>query len=164
MTRLRIARSLLKRVRNDLRRSHEFAHERVGYLFVRGSEDLLVAFDYLPLHDHEYEVQGDVGAQFSSMAIARAMLASRALGCGALHIHEHGHGGRPGFSFVDLASLQELTPAFFGVSSGPHGGVVLSHDHAIGLVWTRPGGSAQHIHEITEVGMPLSVWRNDEHA
>jgi len=56
---IRISRHLVDEVQADLRRSHPFAHERVGFLSCRtaalvGDGVLLIPVAYHPLADHEY--------------------------------------------------------------------------------------------------------------
>lgn len=158
---LRIPKQLVTEIRADLHRRHEFAFERVGYVLARAEGELIIALEYLPLLDSEYLPTESVGAEFSDAAITRVLRkAAKGKYC-VLHTHEHGHHGRPWFGAVDRASLRELTPAFFGMSPGPHGGLLLSHDDASALVWAAPGATPVVVPRITQVGFPLSFWSVD---
>lgn len=159
MTSFRIPSRLLTIIRDDLRRHHPTASERVGFVACRGDSTLLVAYDYLPLLDDEYEPSWEAAAQYSAAAINRMLKEARARQASMFNVHEHGHRGIPGFSSIDLRSLDAIMPAFFGMHPGPHGGLVLSHDAAAGAVWTDASSKRVPLARIAEVGAPVRIWR-----
>ncbi|MEW5743173.1 MAG: hypothetical protein AB1938_29935 [Myxococcota bacterium] len=161
MSHLRIAAGMLADVRKELHRPHAFAYERVGFILCRGDTQLLVAYDYVPLHDDEYELAPGVGAQYSTAAITRMLRLAREQQACVFNVHKHWGVGLPSFSDVDLQSLTGVMPAFFGVARGPHGAVVLNEECAAGLIWTSAGRAPAPLSRVTEVGAPLRMWRND---
>jgi hypothetical protein len=166
MNEFRIAATMVAQIRIDLRRPHAIAGERVGYLIVRSEHGLHVATEYIPLEDTDYEFSADlVGAQFSGAAIKRMLRVAHEKQAGLFNVHEHGGRGRPDFSGVDLRSYSGLVPAFFGMSVGPHGAVLLSEDQITGLVWADAGAEPKPFDRVVQVGFPLNIWsRTDDDA
>ena len=166
----RITAVLADRVRNDLRRKHPFAQERVGFALCKagvtsGGGILLIASDYLPIEDGDYVEDNSVGAMMGPAAIRKAM--QRAYNNGAqdtslFHVHEHAHFGMPGFSRTDWTEMHKFVPDFFNaVPSMPHGALVLSHDRAIGLCWCGRDKKQTFIERFAFVGAPLKSWSMD---
>lgn len=158
---------LLKEVRDDLQRPHPIAAERVGFLLCRaGRLDadglVIAAASYHRVEDGDYLDDPRVGAMMGPAAIRKAL--QRAYNGGAqdiglFHIHMHHHSGMPGFSRVDLTEYMKFVPDFFNaVPAMPHGAIVLSLDHAIGLCWrTRDSGPAR-IDRFASIGAPSRYW------
>jgi hypothetical protein len=137
---LRITDQLLRAILADLRRPHEFALERVGFVYCKQSAltsgVLLMASHYEPIRDDQYIPDDTVGARFDSAAIRTAMQHVLTDGFAALHVHLHEHTGTPTFSRTDKREMQNLMPCFVNV--GPdrlHGALVLSGDSAVCNVW-----------------------------
>jgi hypothetical protein len=75
------------------------------------------------------------------------------------HVHRHDHSGKPAFSPLDLRSSRQFVPGFFNVRRDlPHGVLVLSFDHATGLVWRSRNNTPTFIELIQVVGIPLRSW------
>src|SRR5437870_3462700 len=107
MTRFRILRGLYDYVREDLRRPHPFAFERVGFVSARlgnrgTNETLVLATNYYPIADENYIDDPHSGARINSAAIRDAMQCVLDTGDGLFHVHCHKHRGKPKFSLMDL--------------------------------------------------------------
>ena len=64
MMQLRMTDAVHKEMRSDLRRSHPFAYERVGYIFIKPAGGaVLVATGYEPVLDEFYIEDMTVGAR-----------------------------------------------------------------------------------------------------
>lgn len=77
-TRIRIPALLYRQMMADLRRPHEYASERVGFLhtssvLLKTGVLIIVAKEYTPVDDADYEEDPSVGAKISSAAIRKAM-------------------------------------------------------------------------------------------
>jgi hypothetical protein len=161
---IRMSRQLVRMVQGDLRRPHPFAHERVGFLSCRTAaleEDgvLILPVSYHPLGDDEYVESDEAAAMMSEDAIGRAMQRAYRERLSVVHVHEHGHAGKPGFSGVDIKEGRDFMPDFFNACPRqPHGLMVLSHDYAAALVW-RPGRQGDCAASVTIVGSPMRLNR-----
>lgn len=157
---LKIPAELHSTLIEDLRRSHSFAMERVGFLFARPDQHgnaaaLLIAFDYLAVPDNGYEPNSRAGATINSIAIRAAMEKALALKAAAFHVHEHPWKGRPGFSTIDENGWAKLMPCFQSVvPAAPHGAVVFSLDAAEGKMWIPGRKQPVLIPAISIVGFP----------
>jgi hypothetical protein len=159
---VKIGAHLLHQVRADLRRRHAFAAERVGFLFagVAWSESgiVLLCRDYMPVADEDYVDDPRVGAMMGESAIRKALQHAMQTRSAALHVHEHGHRGRPGFSGIDIRENAKFVPDFFKVAPFvPHGALVLSQDSAAGQFWERRSGAASPITRFSSVGAALGL-------
>jgi hypothetical protein len=158
---------------HDLARPHRFAAERVAFVTVRAAlarrSLLLLAEGYHPVADEDYVDDPRVGAMMGQEAIRKALDLALLHEVGVMHMHEHGHRGRPGFSGIDLSEQLRFVPDFFSVRPEmPHGAIVLSHDRGAGRVWLGPD-RIEAISEfnlmgprilIDEIAVPEgSVWR-----
>ncbi|MGY4231113.1 hypothetical protein ACVIIW_000060 [Bradyrhizobium sp. USDA 4449] len=162
--RFKITTALLGAIRDDLRRPHEFAHERVGFisagLAAAHDELLILAGSYEPLRDDEYLRAEGVGAMMSEQAIRRARQQAMDSGTAIFHVHTHGRRGIPGFSGVDNRENAKFVPNFVSVvPQCVHGAIVLSDTAAFGQVWVGRAGPRPFITHFTEVGMPIRDWR-----
>lgn len=158
----RIRRDLLREIHADLERPHEFAHERVGFIACRASKSstgyVVLAYEYLPVHDEHYVNDSSVGAMMGSAAIRTALQFAYRSRASVFHVHSHGGRGRPSFSRVDLRENARFIPDFFNVApTTPHGAVVLSNDNIAGLIWVAPGVQRQVIDEAVVIGAPLLI-------
>ena len=152
---------LLWTVRQDLRRPHSFAPERVGFITVKAAQArdhlVLLAHGYHSVADDDYVDDPRVGAMMGQEAIRKGLDLALLEKVGIFHVHEHGHKGRPRFSRVDLTEQANFVPDFFKVRPEmPHGAIVLSHDRATGRVWLAPD-AVEEIREFNSVG-PRTVF------
>jgi hypothetical protein len=160
---LRIPAGLLSTVLDDLRRSHPFAYERVGFLFCKfcstPTGSLLLAYSYNPVKDDQYVDDDSVGAKIDSSAIREAMQQTLTESATSLHVHLHDHGGIPQFSRVDSREMQALMPCFVNLCpERVHGALVLSNDAAIGKVWgTKVNKEGMQVQRITAIGRGVAL-------
>ena len=157
---LKIDGRLLDDVRQDLRRPHPFAHERVGFLTAGaadlGNRLLLLVRGYTPIADEDYEIDRRVGAKIGSAAMRKAVQSAYRPAATLLHVHTHGGHGKPGFSGVDLNSANEFVPGFFETTPRmPHGLLVLSNDAAHGLLWLADSRAPVAIDQFLRIDAPL---------
>jgi hypothetical protein len=160
--RLRMTHLMFARMVADLRRPHEFAYERVGFLFCKQSKTpsgvLLLAFKYSPIRDDQYIRDESVGARFDSSSIREAMQIALSEGVCAFHVHLHDHRGIPRLSGTDVREMQALIPCFVNVRPDRvHGALVLSSDSATANGWssTQPQGDKVRV---TVVGSTLRIF------
>jgi hypothetical protein len=167
---LKIDGRLLDLVRQDLRRPHPFAHERVGFLTAGvadlGDRLLLLIRDYTPVADADYEIDRKVGAKIGSAAMRKAVQSAYRPAVALMHVHTHGGRGKPGFSGVDLNSAKEFVPGFFETTPRmPHGLLVLSNDAAHGLLWLSGDRPPVTIDQFQRIDAPLQrEWGSHEVA
>lgn len=161
--RFKITAALLATIRSDLRRSHPFAHERVGFIAASLSaaydQLLVLARAYRPLSDDEYLPDSSVGAMMSADAIRRARQWAMDESAAIFHVHTHGGQGVPGFSGVDVRENAKFIPNFVSVAPQVvHGAIVLSDTAAYGQVWLGRKSPQVFISRFSEVGLPLRQW------
>lgn len=161
---LRIPSSLLEEIRSDLRRPHDHAWERVGFLRVRLTESargpLLLAASYEPVPDGDYLRASDVGARIGIAAIRRA-LGWAASGDGVFHVHEHAGCGCPRLSSVDREGLKGLMPALCAVGQqSMHGALLLSTDAGGAAAWSFAATDSMAL-DVSVIGNPIAFWRGD---
>ena len=161
--RFKMTTSLLSAIRADLRRPHDFAYERVGFILGGAarcaSGFLVLAREYRPVADDDYLPDESVGAMMGSEAIRKAMEWALMSHVSIFHVHSHGGRGVPGFSAIDADESAKFVPDFLKVAPELiHGAIVLSDDAAVGRFWVSGNGGAQGVSEFIEVGMPLRKW------
>jgi hypothetical protein len=157
----KITRVLLDAIRTDLARPHEHAWERVGFiragLASAKDETLLLAAEYAPVADEDYEKCWSVGAKINATAIRKALAWADGWRGGIVHVHAHEHFGRPKFSPDDIDGNGRLIPSFFNIAPARiHGAIVLSRDQLGGAVWPSKVGQPIVIKRISIVGAPLT--------
>jgi hypothetical protein len=160
--RLRITSKLFERMLADLRRPHDFAYERVAFMFCKQSKHpsgiLLFPYKYTPIRDDQYIADETVGARFDSSSIREAMQVALAERSSAFHVHLHSHAGIPGFSGTDNGEMQALMPCFANVRPDRvHGALVLSLDSAVARVWSADWSQGQQI-KITIIGATMKFF------
>jgi len=161
-TALRIDRKLLAQVHKDLNRPHAFAFERVGFLACRTAAVeagvLLLAHEYLPVADEDYDDEPAFGATMGSDAIRKALQHALNNDVAMVHVHRHEHRGVPRFSGVDIVESAKFVPDFWKVRAGvPHGALVLSHDAMYGTCWDPKTRLPVPISQYSIVGRPLGL-------
>ena len=162
--RFKITTALLAAVREDIRRPHPFAHERVGFISAglsSLSDDglLVLAQEYRPVADDEYLRDPTVGAMMGPDAIRNALQWALQDSVAVFHVHTHGGTGIPRFSGIDLRENAKFVPDFFKVAPQcAHGAIVLSDTAAHGLIWFGRSQPREFITSFVEVGVPLRKW------
>jgi hypothetical protein len=154
--------SLGHSIRIDLKRRHEFAYERVGFIACRAAKIphgiLVLAQSYVPLEDHCYARDHSVGARITSSAIRGAMQLSLDSGFSMFCVHMHEHFGIPRPSEIDIDAGKRLMPDFFGVTSWmPHGIIILSDDQAFGMCWLARESEPISFETISTSGAPIRL-------
>jgi hypothetical protein len=154
--------ALFAAMRQDLRRPHPFAHERIGFLsagIAATDEGLLIlARSYRPIADEDYLPDSSVGAMMNAAAIRKALQWAMSERVAIFNVHSHGGRGVPGFSGIDLRESAKYVPDFFKLAaSRPHGAIVLSNDAAYGKIWFNKSETSI-ISKFVEVGAPLRKW------
>ena len=161
--RFKISSQLLAEIREDLRRPHRFAHERVGFIvaglasYIEGV--LVLPRAYRPVADGDYLRAPSVGAMMGPDAIRKAQELALFKGEAIFHVHSHGGSGFPGFSGIDLRENAKFVPDFLKVApQNIHGAIVLSDDSATGQFWQCRNGRPENIDDFVEVGSTLQKW------
>ena len=131
---IKIPRQLYQQMKIDLKRPHEFAYERVGFLMTRSkvvdsSTTLVIAIAYYPVLDENYVDDPSVGAKINSAAIRTAMQIAHEKQSGCLHVHLHGQEGKPYPSMTDAAELPPVVNSLANISPKQcNGFLILSED------------------------------------
>ena len=158
---IRIRQDFVNEMLVDLRRPHEFAHERVGFLYCKqtalSSGPLLLAYAYDPIRDDQYISDDTVGARFDSSSIRHAMQVALQHEVAVFHVHLHDHTGQPGFSRTDTREMQALMPCFVNVQpERVHGAFILSRNSATARVWSSDAPNGTAVQRITFVGSKMT--------
>jgi hypothetical protein len=166
---LKLPERLLDEITAHLAQPHSVALERVGFLACAGGNTrdgiVLLGRSFHPVRDEDYEADELVGARISSRAVQSCLALAYATPQSMLFVHEHGHKGTPRPSRVDLDCWRELIPNFWHVRPElPHGGLILSEDGAMGMVWVPHQIDVFPISKFTVVGRQLRRWSEEEHA
>lgn len=161
----KISAELLCRVKKDLRRSHAFAYERIGFLLCRNSysaNDTLTiyAFDYAPVPDKYYVLDDTVGVRFGKEAIQQALILAFNEGeqnISIFHVHAHMGNTVPWFSRTDLDSAKTFIPDIFNTApTMVHGTIVLNESDGAGMVWLRKNHDPTPIDTFISIGVPTT--------
>ncbi|MFC5410858.1 HesA/MoeB/ThiF family protein [Larkinella bovis] len=158
---LRIPQALHQKMLGDLRRTHSFAYERVGFLhttskIIANGTVLIIATDYVPVEDDHYIEDKYVGAKISSGAIRAAMQRSLEKKGGCFHVHLHDHCGKPYPSRTDKSSLPGVVESFANIAPFQANGIlILSKDSFYASV--KIAGEKKYLHpkSISIVGKPM---------
>jgi hypothetical protein len=164
MITLRISNTLFEEMLRDLRRPHQYAGERVGFMHCKQSAlrsgNLLLAYKYEPIRDDQYVEDHTVGARFNGSSIREAMQMALTEGSSVFHVHLHEHRGQPRFSGVDRREMQQIMPCFVNLRPDRlHGALVLSFDSAFAHVWgtdLAPKGKTPD--KLSLVGSRIKSW------
>lgn len=160
ITLLRLRRGLFDAMREDLRRPHDHAAERVGFIYgpvawLGDARALILPAAYEPVADDAYVDDPGVGARIDRGALRRAMQRVLSTGEACFHVHLHAHRGTPGFSAVDADMLRGFVPPLQVVGpAARHGGLVLSENAAAATSWC-PARRALTPVRVAIVGSPL---------
>jgi hypothetical protein len=154
--------SLWRAILEDLKRPHEFAFERVGFVSCRAAaiKDgvMVLAASYQTVADENYLEDKKVGARINGAALREAMQTSLDQNAGMFHVHLHEHKGQPRPSTIDRIESRKFIPDFFNVTPNlPHGTIILSEDSAIGNCWLGKECQPQSFNQIIFSGAPLRL-------
>lgn len=158
---LRLPKTLVDRMRADLRRPHPFAYERIGFVSVASGEGengelLVIAAEYHPVGDDQYVVSPGVGARIGTVAIREAVNRALTSGRGVIHVHLHDHDGVPEFSGTDIDEQPRLVESLHAVAPGrPHGMLVLSAGAANAWMWLPTTAGLVVPERLAIVGYPM---------
>jgi hypothetical protein len=168
MITLRISNHLFEHMLHDLRRTHEYAGERVGFMHCRQSAlrhgTLLLAHKYEPIRDDQYLEDPSVGARFDGSSIREAMQTALTEGTSVFHVHLHDHRGQPRLSGVDRREMRQIMPCFVNLCPDRlHGALVLSIDSAFASIWgTDLPPEGQTLDKLSLVGSRTKLWVNHD--
>lgn len=155
----KLTRRMFTAIQDDLRRSHPFAFERVGWLRCRVGDAadgglIVLAHDYHPVADTDYIDDPSVGAMMGAGAIRKALQIALNDRVSIFHVHMHAHPGRPRFSRVDTRETVKFVPDFWSVRPDmPHGAIILSDNAGFGRCW-YPTNIISDVSEFIIVGAP----------
>jgi hypothetical protein len=156
---IRLTRTLAEYALRDLRRPHQYASERVGFLYgkrVEAEEALILMTHYRAVADERYINDPTVGARIDGGAIRNAMQEAIDTKTGLFHTHIHDFGGRLDFSAVDNRELPKLVPAFQAAGGANATGLFLfGQKSAIADVWLPGGAQSRRASRICVVGFPF---------
>jgi hypothetical protein len=166
----KLTRPLLERVKKDLDRPHEFAGERVGFLFTTSgvganASRIVIATAYVAVVDRDYVDDPRVSARIGSAAIRSVMQRILDTKTGAFHVHLHSHKGKPSLSRTDQNELPRLIRCFRNLASNEvHGALILSDDCGAGICLRPAEKDFDPFAQISVVGYPLELFgrRNDK--
>lgn len=157
---IRIPHAIYHDMLEDLRRSHPFAFERVGFIStnskkLKSNTIIITVTGFQSVDDHDYMEDGSVGARINSTAIRKAMQMVLDKESGCFHVHLHDHKDTPSPSLTDKKGLPGVIDSFSNVSSEPHGIMILSDDSF--YVAVKLAGVTQYIipEVISVVGYPM---------
>lgn len=161
---LRLPRSLFEKIVSDLRREHDFAFERAGFIFGRVKkfgENLYTVFlnEYLPVGDENYIRDRSVGARINSAAITKAMQVAFSGNKSSFHTHLHDFeydDVMPQFSIVDNDELPPIAKSATSFAQDQvHGCVVLSGNSINAIVFLSGYDKPIQPIQISIVGYPM---------
>ncbi|MDQ5936896.1 MAG: hypothetical protein QG574_4236 [Cyanobacteriota bacterium erpe_2018_sw_21hr_WHONDRS-SW48-000092_B_bin.40] len=167
MIEIRLPTDLYAHIVEDLQKPHEFALERVGFVFGKFDEltsdkSVVLLHQYTAVADDDYIENDNYAAAINSESIVKAMQVVRVKraepGC-VFHIHTHEHKGRPSFSRQDQQGLPPLIPGFLrSAPKGVHGLILLSHNNGIAQVWRPTAPDRPESSSIVLTGKYMRVW------
>ena len=158
---LRLPKALVDKARRDLRRPHETALERVGFLVVtsartEGDQLLVLGLEYQAIPDDQYVASRGAGTRIGTVAIRNAITRAMTGARGIFHIHLHEHEGIPHFSDTDRREQPRLAQSLVAAAPAEsHGMIVLSADAANAWVWPADGDGAVVPARLVIVGDPM---------
>lgn len=164
----RLTKAIYMQMMNDLARSHDYASERVGFLFTRSKalengDWLIVATAYIPVADDHYIQDHHVGARINSDAIRIAMQKARSEQCGVFHIHLHEHKGKPSMSRTDREGIPPMIESFKNVAPDQcHGIFILSENSVLIEVMAAQETEYRQPELTTIVGYPCQYFFSAE--
>ena len=156
----KIPKELKVEIEKDLKRDHEYAYERIGFLLTRSyksdGETQVLAYDYYPIIDENYIKDSLVGARINSNAIRNAMQTSLTENCGVFHIHRHCHNGKPSESIDDEQGIPPMMESISRLNHNENFGyLILSIDSVLCKVYSPNQKTFFEADIFIEVGYPM---------
>lgn len=159
-TQFKISRRYLDEIKTDLLRPHEFAYERVGFLYGTQSFNLILAQEYEEINDSDYIFDEKVGARFSGDVIRRALERTMRTKQSVFHTHIHDHDGEPFLSSVDVKSVMEISRSLMAVNPDvEHGCLILSNDQCKAYLLKASGRLEPVLTSV--IGFPNEVFNKE---
>lgn len=159
-TQFKISRPYLDEIKADLLRPHEFAYERVGFLYGVHSSNLILAQEYEAINDSDYIHDEKIGARFSGDVIRRALERSMRTRQSVFHTHIHDHAGEPFLSSVDVKSVVEISRSLTAVNPDvEHGCLILSNDQCKAYILKDSGRLEPILTSV--IGFPNTVFNRE---
>lgn len=161
--RIRIPKAIYQEMLSDLKRPHQYAYERVGFVFARteeilGDTTLVLLNKYVPVNDKDYIEDDTVGAKINSPAIRKAMQYALDNDCGCFHVHMHEHKGNPSPSFTDKKGLPGVVDSLANVSPNQANGfLILSENSFYASVIIAEKKYSLKPELISVIGYPMSL-------
>lgn len=161
----KISQSLRAGILADLARRHEFAFERVGFIYCRPGTIrngvIILAADYAPVADADYVDDRAVGARIGSDAFRKVLQHAYHNDVSVFHVHCHDHAGAPQFSRTDTRETARFVPDFWNVRPAlPHGALIFSRDSATGRCWLPKPKAVTALDRVVFAGRRLQVITN----
>lgn len=161
---LKIPKKLFSKILSDLKRSHPFAEERIGFVStkykkLKNGTILIFATGYKAVKEEDYINDEEVGARINSNAIRSAMQNILDTKEGGFHVHYHLFSfGMPEFSDTDLIDNPEIVKSFTYVGKQQaHGMLVIGNNFSNALVQLpEENSSLKRITKIVVVGYPMN--------
>lgn len=161
---IRIPQNILNQIINDLKRPHEFANERIGFIASRHKilkTGTIIVFisEYFPISDDQYLDDPEVGARINSNAIREGLqrIIDKKIGC--FHVHYHSFSRSiPEFSDTDLIDNPEIIKSFgYADKSQVHGMIVIGKNGLNALVKLPGKDSLMQVAKIVGIGYPMII-------
>jgi len=161
---IRIPNTMLNLIKNDLRRPHDFAFERIGFIGSRHKvlstgTTIIFMTDYFPVPDNQYINDPDVGARINSTAIRESLQRIIDHKIGVFHTHYHTFSANsPEFSFTDMKDNPEIIKSFgYADKKQVHGMIVLGNSEMNALVKIPGESELRQVTRIIGVGYPMTI-------
>ena len=168
MITLKIPEQMTLEIIGDLMREHQFAFERIGFIFTKlslshdGRRAIILATGYEPVADEDYIEDQNVGARINSRAIRNVMQRVLTTGEGAFHVHIHDHNGVPGLSYTDRTEIRPVMQSIRNAAPmNAHGLIVLSRNAAYAEALMPQQNVFRSASKIIAVGFRMSLLGGD---
>lgn len=160
---IKMTRHLLDKVMSDMKRVHEFAYERIGFLestWKQFENDNAIIFmtGYHSIPDDQYIDDPSVGARINSEAIrtARVRTFKKQKGCFHVHYHSISFDSIPEFSDSDLKENPDIIRSFSLVSREQAHGMLLLGDKGFNALVRLPNSNELvYVDRVVIVGNPM---------
>ncbi len=161
---LKIPKVLFEQIRNDLKRPHPHALERIGFIGtkhkkLRDGTVLIFVVEYFPVDDGDYIEDEEVGARINSNAIRKAMQYVLDSGNGCFHVHYHSLSySIPEFSETDLTDNPEIVKSLTYVDKSQVHGMLVIGNNASNAMVQIPGSDFElkTVTKIVVIGYPMN--------